>query len=435
MADYLQEIDGRFYYFRRVPKHLKRFDPRAHIKIALKTADRVEAGRLVALQNTAVEKFWRGLVANPSAAGSADAYKEAVATARAHGFAFRNVAQLEEGPVADLVERLRALQGKDDAAAARLPALLGGAEKPKMKLSEALDAYWPLVADVIAALHENKRDKWKQPRIRAMNNFIASAGDKVIADLTRRDVLDFKGWWRDRIVEEQLQPDTANKDLQHLKEILAVLVQDAELQSDVKAMFAETRFDFVPNSRPPYPIDFVQDKLLKLSVLAGMNEESRAVIYIMADTGARPDEIIGLDKSADVVLDAPIPYINIRPNETRGLKTRTSARQIPLVGAALYGVRFLMATKAGWFSRYTSADSASAAINKFLDGNNLKPEPDNTLYSLRHTFKDRLRDAGAPDEVMDSLMGHSSRKPKYGRGHILPTKLLWLEKIAFRPPC
>jgi len=40
---------------------------------------------------------------------------------------------------------------------------------------------------------------------------------------------------------------------------------------------------------------------------------------------------------------------------------------------------------------------------------NLKPTPNHSLYSLRHTFKDRLRDAQAPEEIIDELMGHKKK--------------------------
>ncbi|MEC8967302.1 hypothetical protein [Alteromonas sp. CyTr2] len=61
----------------------------------------------------------------------------------------------------------------------------------------------------------------------------------------------------------------------------------------------------------------------------------------------------------------------------------------------------------------------------------MRPSPSNTLYSLRHTFKDRLRDIGAPEEIIDELMGHKTRGPKYGRGHLLEKKYEWLQRIAF----
>jgi integrase len=42
------------------------------------------------------------------------------------------------------------------------------------------------------------------------------------------------------------------------------------------------------------------------------------------------------------------------------------------------------------------------------DENGLRSRMDNTLYSLRHSFKDLLVAAGAPDSLIDSLMGHKT---------------------------
>lgn len=84
------------------------------------------------------------------------------------------------------------------------------------------------------------------------------------------------------------------------------------------------------------------------------------------------------------------------------------------------------------FNYYKSADVASNSINKYLRENSLKPTPKHSLYSLRHTFKDRLRDAGAPEEVIDELMGHKKSGPKYGRGHMIERKYEWLNKVAFK---
>ena len=54
-------------------------------------------------------------------------------------------------------------------------------------------------------------------------------------------------------------------------------------------------------------------------------------------------------------------------------------------------------------------------------------------YSLRHGFKDRLREAETPDELKDELMGHDTKKPKYGDGHGLQLKLKYISLIALRP--
>jgi integrase len=87
------------------------------------------------------------------------------------------------------------------------------------------------------------------------------------------------------------------------------------------------------------------------------------------------------------------------------------------------------------FPRYRDKSaSLSATVNKFLRVNGLRPTKDHSLYSLRHSFKDRLVAAEAPDGLIDSLMGHKTYKPKYGRGPSLELKLKFLEAIALRPP-
>jgi hypothetical protein len=57
-----------------------------------------------------------------------------------------------------------------------------------------------------------------------------------------------------------------------------------------------------------------------------------------------------------------------------------------------------------------------------------------TVYSLRHSFKDRLIAAEAQDSLIDSLIGHDTYKPKYGKGPSLELKLKYLQRIAFKPP-
>jgi hypothetical protein len=40
----------------------------------------------------------------------------------------------------------------------------------------------------------------------------------------------------------------------------------------------------------------------------------------------------------------------------------------------------------------------------------------------------------APDSLIDSLMGHKTYKPKYGRGPSLELKLKFLQRIVFPSP-
>lgn len=85
------------------------------------------------------------------------------------------------------------------------------------------------------------------------------------------------------------------------------------------------------------------------------------------------------------------------------------------------------------FPRYMDKNpQASAVINKFLR-NKFDLKSGQSLYSLRHTFKDRLRTIRCQDEISARLMGHEYELPDYGEPS-LGDKLFWLKKIAFRPP-
>jgi integrase len=87
------------------------------------------------------------------------------------------------------------------------------------------------------------------------------------------------------------------------------------------------------------------------------------------------------------------------------------------------------------FPRYRDKSSnLSATLNKYLLENNLRPTANHSVYSLRHSFKDRLVAVEAPDSLIDSLMGHKTYKPKYGKGPSLTLKLKYLQQIAFKPP-
>jgi hypothetical protein len=56
--------------------------------------------------------------------------------------------------------------------------------------------------------------------MKSVNNFIAVVGDKAIKDITGDDMLDFRNWWMERLEEEDLTPNSANKDLFHLGDVL-----------------------------------------------------------------------------------------------------------------------------------------------------------------------------------------------------------------------
>jgi integrase len=82
------------------------------------------------------------------------------------------------------------------------------------------------------------------------------------------------------------------------------------------------------------------------------------------------------------------------------------------------------------FPRYrSSADSFSAIANKCLDTAGLRPTRAHSVYSLRHSFKDRMIAIGTPERIQDELMGHTLKGMPYGNGSTLKHRAEWMAKI------
>ncbi|TVQ83639.1 MAG: hypothetical protein EA357_05270, partial [Micavibrio sp.] len=339
MSDYLIERSGWFYYFRRVPKHISAYDTRKHIKISLKTKDKTTARRRAMIQNDTIEKFWRDLMA-AGGGRKDDLYHKAVQAARTNGFIYRDISELSENAgLEELVERLLALKSAEQ----RLPeqkevlqaALIGTAGQPQVKLSDMWDIYRPKCADRLLGKTEHQIRKWENPRKLAIENLIKVIGDKHILDVTRKDILAFRDWWLERVTEEGKKPASANKNFINLKDTFdkVFIALDIDPPIDAETLFAKIKLKVVDDSRRSYEADYIQRVFLNSDALSALNDEARALFFMMADTGARVAEITGL-LAEDIRLDTDIPYIHIRSNELGGLKTPHSDRQIPLVGAA-----------------------------------------------------------------------------------------------------
>jgi hypothetical protein len=129
----------------------------------------------------------------------------------------------------------------------------------------------------------------------------------------------------------------------------------------------------------------------------------------MVETGLRPSEIVSLTANT-IHLNHPIPHVTIVP-AGRILKTEESRRHIPLVGVSLAAMKL----QPKGFERYhDKASSLSGIVNKYLLNHGLRPTERHTLYSLRHSFEDRLTGLGIADKLQAYLMGHKYDRPKYG---------------------
>lgn len=181
------------------------------------------------------------------------------------------------------------------------------------------------------------------------------------------------------------------------------------------------------NERPPFSDNWIQTKLLNSNALMGLNPEARAIFLGMINTGYRPSEA-ACAAPDQIVLDAEIPHLIIKPRADRAIKNRNSKRLIPLTGISLEAFKGLP----NGFPNYRNSDATlSSTVNKFLRANGLMESDKHVMYSLRHSFEDRLLRAGVDERVRRDLMGHSLDRERYGQGGGLKFKAEMVRRIAF----
>ncbi|MCC8978916.1 tyrosine-type recombinase/integrase [Bradyrhizobium acaciae] len=432
MPDFLTRRDGTWHFVRRVPAEFSQYDKRGIVRQSTKirvAKDRTgrQAFRVAERLNSELEAFWAQITGRDELVAAG--HDQARHRARAMGFDYIENDQLVSASLEKIIERLDALGARDlrvDAGARA--ALLGTQPRPSILLSTVFTEYEDLMQDRTKKFSRNQLRVWRNSRVRVVNELVGITGDKLITELSEDDGLDYVEWWRERVLAEEVQAGSANKSMGMLSRML----KEVSIRRRVRVpeIFKGLRLHTDgAGVRKPYETDFIQNKLMAEHALDGLNEDARLILYILADTGLRPSELVNLQAKA-IHLDAPIPYVDIVP-EGRVLKTQDSERKIPLVGAALAAMKL----RPDGFPRYRDKSSAlSATLNKFLLENHLRPTKAHTVYSLRHSFKDRLIAAEAPDSLIDSLMGHSTGKPKYGDGPSLELKFKFLHSIAFTPP-
>lgn len=139
-------------------------------------------------------------------------------------------------------------------------------------------------------------------------------------------------------------------------------------------------------------------------------------------------------RQQDLRLNHEVPHVALVPYATRRLKTDSSERIIPLVGASLWAANRIneSANSEYCFPRYCSdgvcnSNSASAAINKWIK---TIAGPDAVIHGLRYSFRDRLRTVGAPVDLIDQLGGWSLQSVGQGYGDGYPLTILqqWMLK-------
>lgn len=425
--------DGIWYLIRRVPKEFQELDRRQTVRIStmIAVADDprgVHAREAVRKLDAELQAYWRGLRDGQSAEARLR-FEAAQKRARAIGLPYLTNAEIAEQPLDDIINRLKLIIDRGTVEDENeVAAIMGGEDRPQLKISDLVDEFAQIESQEAIGKSENQRKKWLAPKRRAAANLIEVIGDKELTAITRADALAFRSWWQERVVSGGRDIGTANKDLGHISKMIRLI--EMTHQIGLQPVFANLRLSGeVDKQRAAFLPEFVQSQILSSGALDALNDEARHIVWLIADTGLRLSEAANLTAET-IHLDAEVPYISVRPDGRR-LKTPHSARDIPLVGCALEAMKL----HPNGFPRYRDkAASLSALVNKSLGGRDLLPTKKHSLYSLRHTFEDRLTAVEAPEKLVAALMGHKWIRPKYGAGPSLAQKRGWLQKIAFKPP-
>ena len=254
-------------------------------------------------------------------------------------------------------------------------------------------------------------------------------GNRPITSYSSSEAAQF----RDRCFEQGMNINTVKRVFASVRSIINLTMREHGIEGSnaFSGTFMPDRGD--ASTRQPVPTDKLRTIQQRCQTT---DDEPRWLVALISDTGMRLSEAAGLARK-DIVLDADIPHVIIRPHPWRRLKTKGSQRTLPLVGCSLWAAkRAIEASQHSpyLFPRYCNdkvcnANSASAALNKWLkqtigDGY--------VMHSFRHSMRDRLRAVNCPSEMIDQIGGWSKRSvgEGYGEGHTIGSLRIYLSRLV-----
>jgi len=432
---------GKTIIFQRaVPTDLRDRYPSKTIKLDLKTSDWQVAARKAAKLLAAYEAEWSGLRAAPASSPKA---LKVHAAALLREFGIEPGAANNHPTAVDLfISRLEEKQAEHAKGCevtyreAEPAEFLPPVELEALRLLKGNSA--PTITEALElhlSIHKKQGDeKFTTYQRRAFATLVAVTGDKPIEAFTRDDARSFIS----QALEDGSATGTVRRRLGVFRAVFTTWrLEKAKNLANPFERLAIANEGVDKKKRPP----FTAAELAALyQACKSKDDDARWLLAMLIDTGARLAEVTGLALS-DIVLAAPIPYVQFQFHPWRSLKNRDSIRKVPLVGASLWAARRVMedaALKPGQtlaFPRYTTltncnATAASATLVSWIRRKGF----DHVVHELRHTMADRLRDVGCPKDARYAIDGHASQDvgDDYGSGHGLPILADWLSKVALK---
>lgn len=286
-------------------------------------------------------------------------------------------------------------------------------------LKEAVDAYLLLkggVTNPVFARTARRNGRY----------VIAALGNRPITAYSSADAAKF----RDYLFENGLSLGSVRRIFGSVRSIINLVMREQGIEG--ANAFARTYMPERNGQKERLPIPSVALSVLQQNC-KDKDDEARWLIALISDTGMRLAEAAGLAMN-DIYIDEELPHVSIRTHSWRRLKTKSSERLVPLVGASLWAAKRLHQSGGAFaFPRYCNeqgcnANSASAALNKWMKG---IIGNEYVIHGLRHSLRDRLRAVECPSDITDQIGGWTTEGVGhgYGRGYSLEVKAKWMRKI------
>jgi integrase len=375
--------DGVYYYERRIPRDLKSHYPRQKVVFSLRT-------KSVKIARTAAQSLTLQL----------DQYWLALRVKRGEKFAL-NLFPTE------------------------IPVLYENgvmASHAEITLEQAKQIY-------LKHKGAGRPDTFHRAAERTTKYLTEAIGEKTIGKIQKTDAILF----RDYLATRGLKGPSIGRVFGNAKSIINIAFSELGIDkpNPLSGVFIDTSIGSVRR------IGFTSDALLSLKRICHQyDDEPRHILALISDTGMRLSEAVGL-RHSDLALVHQYPHVMVQPNAHRRLKTASSKRSIPLVGDAFWAAKRLASKNQNseyLISRYnrhdrTDGNSASAALNKWLKQNEFEGY---SVHSLRHSFRDRLRDIECPADIANQLGGwvNTGIGSQYGNGYQLSVLSKWMHKIV-----
>ena len=288
----------------------------------------------------------------------------------------------------------------------------------------------PTMMEAVETYLRLKAEKQTPTFIRAAKRngrYVAEGlGNRPITSYSSSDAAAF----RDHLFGKGLSLGSVKRIFGSVRSIINLVMREHGIEGS--NAFAKTYMPDRDDSQDRQPVP--KDKLIILQkACQETDDEMRWLLALISDTGMRLSEAAGLHRD-DIILDAPTPHINLTAHLWRRLKTKSSARHIPLVGTALWAAQRLVQHDSSYaFPRYCdgktcNANSASAALNKWMK---TIIGGDYVVHGLRHSLRDRLRAVECPSDIIDQIGGWATTGigHAYGKGYSVEILAKWMQKI------